>query len=62
MTDEKVFSFKDFEGMLTDVIEKMNDAYLDKMEMRDVSLLSWYSMTVCKFIELEYNNRIGEEE
>lgn len=62
MTDEKVFSFKDFEGILTDAIETINDAYSDKMEMRDVTLLSWYSMLVCRFIELEYSNRIGEEE
>lgn len=62
MTDEKVFSFKDFEGILIEAIETINDAYSDKMEMRDISLLSWYSMLVCTFIELEYNNRIGDLE
>ena len=62
MTDKKLFSVKDFEKILQEVIDNINMAYADKMDMRDVSLLSWYSILVYKTIEVEYDKRTGGEE
>ena len=62
MTNKQVFSFKDFEEILTNAIEVINGSYSDKMDMRDVSLLSWYSMLVSNAIKVEYDKRTGDVE
>ena len=62
MTNKQVFSFKDFEEILTNAIEVINGRYSDKMDMRDVSLLSWYSMLVSNAIKVEYDKRTGDVE